>query len=58
MLIQDKQVSVLVEGAKNEAFVKLADHSKLTEVTLAEHLTQLVVTDLNVISVNTIGFSR
>ena len=54
MLIQYKQVSMLIERAQDEAFVKLADDVQLDKVSFAKHLTQLVITNHDVLCIFTI----
>ena len=45
MLVKDKEVSVRVERAQDEAFVELTDDVEFNEITFSKHLTQLVVSD-------------
>ena len=45
VLIKDKEVSVRVERAQDEAFVELTDDVEFNEITFSKHLTQLVVSD-------------
>lgn len=58
MLVQDEQVSVVVQSAQDEPFIELADHTEFPKVALAKHLTQLIVTDRDVLSVYTIVVIR
>ena len=51
MLIENKEISVLIESAQDEAFVKLADHFELTEVSFTKHLAQFIITDEDVLSI-------
>ena len=45
VLIKDKEVSVRVERAQDEAFVELTDDVEFHEIAFSKHLTQLVVSD-------------
>ena len=45
VLVKDKEVSVRVERAQDEAFVELTDDVEFNEIAFSKHLTQLVVSD-------------
>lgn len=48
MLVEDEQVSVVVESAHDKALVELPDDPQFLEVALPKHLAQLSVMDQNV----------
>ena len=51
MLIQYEDIITIIESTDDEALIKLANHLELVEIAFAEHLTQLVITNENILGV-------
>ena len=51
MLVQNEYIVAIIESTDDEALIELANHLELVKVAFAEHLTQMIITEENILGV-------